>query len=109
MTDIATVIEYIEWRNKAAIGGTQVADDFAGFVHDALSFSNTEARQLVSLLGEIDAKAINPYNPYFKLAEIIYCKLHDTYGDSAAEWKREQNQLLSDAIAKDIARGASND
>ena len=98
MTDIATIIEYIEWRNKK-----ESPDDFAGFIHEALSFSNTEARELISLLSDLDKDTCGV------VCDILADKLKETYGDSAAEWKRQQNQLLSDAIAKDIARGTSND
>ena len=98
MTDIATIIDYIEWRNKK-----ESPDDFAGFVHEALSFSNTEARLLLSTLNLNDSMSCR------RIRDWLVEQLNQTYGDSAAEWKREQNQLLSDAIAKDIARGTSND
>ena len=106
MTDISTIAEYIEHRNKVC----GQPDDFATFIHDAFVFSNTEARLLVSYLETADN-----YNgaavDYHKIAlvcakavSLLNDKLKETYGERAEEWKREQISKLRDAISRDISR-----
>ena len=111
MTDISTIAEYIEHRNKVC----GQPDDFATFIHDAFMFNNTEMRLLVSYLETADNYAGGAVE-YHKIAIIcaksvamLNDKLRETYGERAEEWKREQQSKLSDAISRDISRGTSND
>lgn len=85
---IADVNDWVEMRNRSIPG----QDDFKGWVQDALSFSNTEARLFMQYLA--DATSVRNFNrrdtARMNLISMVFDKFMAEYEEQVTEWKREQ-------------------
>lgn len=84
-------------------------DDYAGFVQDALWFSNDEARTLVGHLIDAmyaEAKPLQVAGFALRITKMIADKIMDEYGIPATEFARDQEQINRRGVLQEIADNA---